>query len=63
MLVKVVTGPVVSSRGPWIGVSCRVLNVTEAGSGVETQGHEGVSEVVGMETPGLGGYRFASKAP
>ena len=63
MLIKVVSGPVVTSGGPWVGVSGGVLNVTEAGSRVKTQSHEGVSEVVGMETPCLGGYGFASKSP
>jgi len=55
MLVQVVPGPVVAPRGPRVSVTGSVLDVPQAGPGVEAQGHEGMAEIVGVESVALPG--------
>ena len=48
MSVEIVAGAVVAASGAGIGVAGGVLDVAEAGAGVEGEGDEGVPEVVGV---------------
>ncbi len=51
--VQVVPCAVIPTRRPGVGMSRGVLDVSEARSRVQAQGHEGVSEVMRVEGVGL----------
>lgn len=49
MLVEIVPSTVVTPRRPRVSVPGGILHIPQAGSGVEGKGHEGMSEVVGVQ--------------
>ncbi len=56
--VHAAAGPVISHRGPWVGVRCRFLNIAQRDSGIQRCGNERVPERMrrnGFGDPGTAG--------
>jgi hypothetical protein len=59
--IEVMSCPVVTPRASGIGMPGSILHVPQAGSGVETQGHKGVPEVVWVERIGFSRNRLSGQ--